>query len=73
MLRHLAFPLALRTLAVGWVQFLGSRALQFQLGYVDVDYQELLLVEQYTIGKTQLGDLALRPAGPGTEISYRDR
>jgi hypothetical protein len=38
-----------------------------------MDNHELLLVEQYAIGQAQLGDLALRPAGPGTEISDRDR
>ena len=71
MLRHLAFPLALRTLAVGWVQFLGSRGFELQLGYVGVNNHDFLLVEQYAIGKTQLGDLAFWPACPWTEVADR--
>jgi hypothetical protein len=68
-----AFPLALRTVGVGWVQFLGSRGLQLKLGYVGVDHHELLLVEQDAVGKTQLGDVALRPAGPWAEVADSPR
>jgi hypothetical protein len=50
MLWHLAFPLVLRTVGVGWEQFLGSRGLQSKLACVGVDHHELLLVEQYAVG-----------------------
>ena len=53
MLRHLTLALAFRTVGVGWVQFLSSGGLQLQLGYVGVDHNKLLLVEQYAIGQTQ--------------------
>jgi len=53
MLWDLALPLALRTLAIGWMQFLGSRGFELQLGYVGVNNHDFLLVEQYAIGKTQ--------------------